>query len=70
LSRNTVVIAYELLAAEGVVKARQGSAVRVIGGAQIPRFDVAALLRQARFPEHLVGFEDDEGTPMFLRFSR
>lgn len=70
VSRNTVVIAYELLAADGVVSARQGSGVRVVGAAQTPRFDLTTLLREARYPEHLVGFEDDAGTAMFLRFSR
>jgi GntR family transcriptional regulator/MocR family aminotransferase len=70
VSRNTVVIAYELLAAEGVVTALQGSGVRVVAAGQTPRFDLKVLLRDARFPEHLVRFEDEEGTPMFLRFSK
>ena len=70
VSRNTVIVAYEVLMAEGLVEGRQGSGVRAVGPPQIPRFDLATLLREARFPEQLVGFEDDDGTLMYVRFSK
>jgi GntR family transcriptional regulator/MocR family aminotransferase len=70
VSRNTVVVAYELLMADGLVEGRQGSGVRAVGPPQTPRLDLATLLREARFPEQFVGFEDGDGTFMYVRFSK
>lgn len=62
VSRNTVVVAYELLMADGL------SGVRAVGTPQTPRFDLVALLRDSHFPDRLVGFQDVDGTPMYVRF--
>jgi len=68
VSRNTVVVAYELLMADDLAVGQRGSGVRAVGMPQTPRFDLVALLRDSHFPDHLVGFQDVEGTPMYLRF--
>lgn len=68
VGRNTVVIAYEDLIADGFAAGRRGSGVRAIGIGQSPRFDAATLLREAHFPERLVAMEDPDGTSMYLRF--
>ena len=44
VSRNTVVVAYELLVAEGLAEGRQGSGVRAVGTPQAPRFDLSAQI--------------------------
>ena len=68
VSRNTVVTAYEELAAEGVIEGRLGSgmvvAVRPRG--PVTGFDPLRLLREAQYPGRTVAFEDADGTSLYL----
>jgi GntR family transcriptional regulator / MocR family aminotransferase len=73
VSRNTVLNAYEELAAEGFVEGRIGSGTRVRqSAADTPHFlvpnipDAHTLLRQADYPVAAAGFFDPDGTPLYV----
>jgi len=68
VSRNTVLAAYEELAAEGLIAGRQGAGMRVNGpaGLGMPRSRV--VLRDARYPERTAALEDCDGNPLLLNF--
>jgi GntR family transcriptional regulator/MocR family aminotransferase len=65
VSRNTVLAAYETLAAEGWIAGRRGSGTRVAAAA-LPRPDPRRFLREAQFPVDPVGFRDADGNPIYL----
>ena len=69
ISRNTVLVAYEELAAQGLIEGTIGSGTRVCGAApmsvpQIP--DALTVLREAHYPGSARGFCDPDGTPLYL----
>ena len=73
VSRNTVLSAYEELAAQGLVEGTTGSGTRVRGLVSQPPHmlvpaipDSRTLLRQAHFPIAAVGVCDPDGTPLYL----
>jgi DNA-binding FadR family transcriptional regulator len=67
ISRNTVVIAYEQLAAEGVLTARGGSATRVYGNAAVSRApDWRGIVRASQYPVDPVGFRDTDGNALYF----
>ena len=73
VSRNTVLNAYEELAAEGLVEARTGSGTRVRQSASnvlqlfVPKIpEPHTLLRQAHYPIAAVGVCDPDGTPLYF----
>ena len=68
VSRNTVLAAYEELAAEGLIAGRQGAGMRVHGpaGPGMPR--PRRVLREARYPERTAALEDCDGNPLLLNF--
>src|SRR5215831_20557515 len=57
VSRNTVLAAYETLAAEGVIQGRKGSGT-IVRAAPARRLDGRQLLREAQYPMDAVRFED------------
>ncbi len=62
VSRNTVVTAYEELAAEGLLCGRIGSATRVAGQRRVIRMpDPRAVLRAAHYPLQSLRFRDPDG---------
>lgn len=65
VSRNTVLTAYETLAAEGLVDARIGSGTRVRGPLR-KRLDPMQLLREAHYPADPVHFRDPDGNPIYF----
>jgi GntR family transcriptional regulator/MocR family aminotransferase len=65
VSRNTVLAAYETLAAEGIIAGRKGSGT-VVQAAPKRRLDGRQLLREAHYPADAVRFEDSEGNPIYL----
>ena len=65
VSRNTVLAAYEALAADGILKGRTGSGTTVRNSPAV-RFDARALLRDAQFPVDAVQFRDSEGNDVYL----
>jgi DNA-binding GntR family transcriptional regulator len=65
VSRNTVLAAYDVLAAEGILGGRKGSGTIVLS-APVPRMDARRLLRDAHYPTDAVRFLDTEGNPIYL----
>jgi GntR family transcriptional regulator/MocR family aminotransferase len=66
VSRNTVLTAYEELAAEGLLGGRRGSATRVCGvhrpsAAPDPR----TILRGSHYPVRTFAFEDPDGQALY-----
>jgi DNA-binding FadR family transcriptional regulator len=67
VSRNTVVIAYEELIAEGVLVARTGSATRVFGTAAASRApDWRGIVRASQYPVDPIGFCDVDGNTLYF----
>jgi GntR family transcriptional regulator/MocR family aminotransferase len=65
ISRNTVVVAYEQLALEGLLIATIGSGTRVCG-AKPTRTDFASFLRNSGYPSDSVSLDDCEGNAIYL----
>jgi DNA-binding transcriptional MocR family regulator len=67
ISRNTVITAYEELAAEGLLVARAGSATRVWGNTAAPRLpDWDSIVRASQYPLDPVGFRDPDGNALYF----
>jgi len=67
VSRNTVLAAYEELAAEGLIKGRIGSGTRVRGGARRKtRADLRFFLRESQYPIEPASFCDPDGNVLYL----
>lgn len=68
VSRNTVLIAYEELATEGLITGQIGSGTRVSGHVPLPRLpSPREILRASHFPMSSVPFFDPEGNPLRLQ---
>jgi DNA-binding transcriptional regulator YhcF (GntR family) len=68
VSRNTILAAYEELAADGLIEGRPGSGMVI---AARPRgamsdFDPLRALRDAQYPNRTVAFEDPDGSSVYL----
>jgi DNA-binding transcriptional regulator YhcF (GntR family) len=71
VSRNTVVAAYEVLVAAGLIRALPGAGMRVNAAAPLSGIPVGAarrLLDEAHFPANAVRIEDLDGNPLYLRY--
>ena len=67
VSRNTVLAAYDDLAAEGLVCGERGSGVRVVGGGAKQAFlGLGHVIRAAGYPAKVVAFADPDGNPLYL----
>ena len=67
LSRNTVLTAYDELAAEGLLVARTGSATRVCaGGRPFAAPDWGALLRGSQYPVDSFPLRDPDGNTLYF----
>jgi len=67
ISRNTVLNAYEELAAEGLIAGRTGSGTRVRGAPAIRRMpDPRLILRASHYPARVAPFRDPEGNPLYV----
>lgn len=67
LSRNTVLTAYEELAADGLLMARAGSATRVgAGGRTLPPPDWGTLLRGSQYPADAFPLRDPDGNTLYF----
>lgn len=65
VSRNTVLAAYEALAADGIIAGRTGSGTTV-RSAPTPIVDPRRLLRDAHYPADAVRFRDADGNPIYF----
>jgi len=67
VSRNTLLYAYEALAAEGLIGGLRGSGTRVLGNAAAPKRqrDLRWILREAHYPVTPAAFADPDGNPLY-----
>lgn len=69
VSRNTVLTAYDELAADGIVTGRTGSGTRVAGSIPVrvrtPAIpDPRLILQAGHYPLEMVSFPDPDGNPL------
>jgi GntR family transcriptional regulator/MocR family aminotransferase len=70
VSRNTVLAAYDDLAATGLIEGRRGSEMRIVPPAKrhTSPFDPRRLLRQAQYPARTCALVDPDGTMLYLTY--
>jgi DNA-binding transcriptional MocR family regulator len=66
VSRNTVLTAYEELAARGFIQGRRGAAMYVLGPAAVSGFDLRAVMREAQYPSCTIALRDQDGNPLYV----
>lgn len=66
VSRNTVLAAYDDLAADGLIEGQRGSRMLICGPAKrgLQAMDPQRVLREAQFPERTVTVTDPDGNPI------
>jgi len=72
VSRNTVLAAYDDLAADDLVRGRQGAGMVVTSSAPFPDVSLFALrrvMREASYPAKLAAFTDPNGNQLYINFS-
>ncbi len=67
VSRNIVIIAYENLAADGLIRTMHGSGARVTDFAPVTFPPIGTVLKSAMYPECVTLFSDYDGNPLYLR---
>ena len=70
VSRNTVLTAYDELAADGFIEGRRGAAMVVVAPRTVGVPDVHRLLRDAQYPARTVSISGPDGTEIELNYSR
>ena len=70
VSRNTVLTAYDELAAAGVIEGRRGAAMMVSSSPASAIPNVHRLLRDAQYPARSVRIGDSDGNDIQLNYSR
>jgi DNA-binding GntR family transcriptional regulator len=71
VSRNTVLAAYDELAADDLVRGERGSGMRVKGASARAGgglFGLRGVIREAGYPARVLAIEDADGNAMYLRF--
>lgn len=70
ISRNTVLAAYDELAASGLIEARRGSGTRVPRQprASAPPLAPLQVLRDAQYPARTIGIVDMDGGSIYLSY--
>jgi DNA-binding GntR family transcriptional regulator len=71
VSRNTVLAAFEDLAADDLLRGEKGAGMRVHGGAVAPEvtwFGLKQVIRAAGYPARVVALADPDGNPIYLRY--
>ena len=70
VSRNTVLAAYDELAASALIEARRGSGTRVPRQARAGAGPIAPLqvLRDAQYPARTIGIADMDGGSIYLSY--
>ena len=69
VSRNTVLAAYEELAADGLVRGKRGAGVWVNGGApaNLTWFGLRQVIRAAGYPARTLTLADPDGNSLYIR---
>jgi DNA-binding GntR family transcriptional regulator len=71
VSRNTVLRAYDDLAADGLIEARYGPGMRVCQNTATREptlFGLRQVIQESGFPARMLSFEDRDGNALYLRF--
>jgi DNA-binding GntR family transcriptional regulator len=71
VSRNTVLAAYDELAANDLISGQRGAGMYVKGSSSIPGvalFGLHDVVRAAHYPARVLAFIDSDGNPLYLRF--
>jgi DNA-binding transcriptional regulator YhcF (GntR family) len=71
VSRNTVLAAYDDLAADDLVRGERGAGMRLQNGAPVPEttmFGLKRVIRAAGYPARILAFEDPDGNPLYIHF--
>ena len=70
VSRNTILIAYDELAAAGLIHGKRGAGTQLVmaGDAAVPAFDMHRLLQAAHYPMHPLWLSDPDGNRVYLNF--
>jgi GntR family transcriptional regulator/MocR family aminotransferase len=68
VSRNTVIAAYEELAARGFVRSRRGAGIYAHAPAVVSSFNMKAVMRAAQFPSRRVWLRDPDGNPLYISY--
>jgi GntR family transcriptional regulator/MocR family aminotransferase len=68
VSRNTVLTAYDELAARGFLRSRRGSAVYASLPAGTHGFDLRRVMRDAQYPSRTIALRDEDGNPLYVSY--
>ena len=69
VSRNTIMTAYDELAAGGLILGRQGAGMLVHAQSHgVHPFDPKLVLREAQYPAKTLTVIDPDGTPLYVSF--
>lgn len=73
VSRNTVLAAYDDLAADDLVRGERGAGMRVNGAAQLDGsgptwFRLRDVIRASGFPARVLALEDPDGNPLKIQY--
>jgi DNA-binding transcriptional regulator YhcF (GntR family) len=68
VSRNTVLAAYDNLAAEDLARGERGSGMRVNTGRRKASHGLRQVIRAARYPARVLALSDPDGNPLVINF--
>jgi GntR family transcriptional regulator/MocR family aminotransferase len=68
VSRNTVLAAYDEVAADGLITGRRGAAMMVAARGTNAAVDLSRLLRDAQYPAHTLSIGDPDGNAIHLSY--
>lgn len=68
VSRNTVLTAYEELAARGFVRSRRGAAMYASLPEGTVGFDPRRVMRDAQYPSRIITLRDLDGNPLYVSY--
>jgi DNA-binding GntR family transcriptional regulator len=71
VSRNTVLAAYDDLAADNLICGQRGAGMLVNGGPSTPGvtlFGLHHVIRAAHYPAKVLALADPDGNPLYIRF--
>lgn len=71
VSRNTVLAAFDDLAADDLLRGERGAGMRVENGApaaEVTWFGLKQVIRAAGYPARIVELADPDGNPIYLRY--
>lgn len=68
VSRNTVLTAYDELAARGLVRGRRGAGMYVFVGATATGFDIRSVMCDAQYPSQTIAMHDLDGNPITVAY--